>query len=113
MENNYKVFMGVETETKKVFEKHLIAQGYQIIEVDLKEILFAKKSIGTETEEDIETEQVAIRILIGIIKKYLGISTLSMFSISHAFTISFCFHPTLPFILRDKLLSEMFIILEN
>ena len=72
MENNYKVFMGVETETKKVFEKHLIAQGYQIIEVDLKEILFAKKSIGTETEEDIETEQVAIRILIGIIKKYLG-----------------------------------------
>lgn len=72
MENIYKVFIGVKTETKKIFEKNLISEGYQIIKTDVDEILFSKKSTGIETEEYLKAEQIATRILIGIIKKYIG-----------------------------------------
>ena len=72
MENNYKLFFGIEAETKKVFENNLISEGYQIIETEEDKILFAKKSSGIEKEEDLKAEQVAIRILISMLKKYTG-----------------------------------------
>ena len=72
MENNYKIFLGIEPETRKIFEKNLISEGYQIIETEEKEILFTKKSAGVESEEYLKAEQIAKRMLIGIIKKYLG-----------------------------------------
>ena len=71
MENNYKVFFGIEPETKKIFEKNLISEGYNIVETDEKEILFVKKCKDIE-EEYRQAEQIAIKILISIIKKYLG-----------------------------------------
>lgn len=70
MYNSYKIFIGVKKDTKKIFEKILISEGYQIIKIDEDEILFAKKSIESETKEYLKAEQFATKILISIVKKY-------------------------------------------
>ena len=72
MENQYRIFMGVEEKTKKVFENHLKQEGFQIIPTEEKEILFAKKGKEYETKEAIETEQIAIKIVVSILKKHSG-----------------------------------------
>ena len=72
MNNNYKIFIGVKKEAKKIFEKNLVSEGYQIIKTNDDEILFAKKSSQNETEEYLKVEQIATKILISIVKRYKG-----------------------------------------
>ena len=72
MENKYEVFVNIEKETKKVYERYYETEGYQFL---IKEdaILFVKKQNTDEINSAHEKDLV--RLVQSMITKYLHLGT--------------------------------------
>ena len=76
MENEYILIIDIRSETRKIFEKALLEDKFEMIKSSDEEILLAKKTLNQETDKQLE-EQV-LRLVLSIARKYKNKGIISL-----------------------------------